>query len=205
MQYGKIVFETLIYKRMFCCSCGTAVLPEANYCHECGSSVINQSAEDIENNLPNIIEGYFNRGYQYTAILGLLEKYHGVKIHIRTLKRKLREYGLRRRESNYDEATVRELITREMQDAGKLGGYRYMWHALRLRHHISVPRRVVATIMKEIDPEGVRERRARRLTRRNFISFGPNFTWHIDGKCCIFLASAIVKHVPICSVKANEN
>ena len=37
--------------------------------------------------------------------------------------------------------------------------------------------------MKEIDPDGVRERRARRLTRRNFISFGPNFTWrHIDGK-----------------------
>jgi hypothetical protein len=205
VQYGKIVFETLIYKRMFCCSCGTAVLPKANYCHECGSSIINQSAEDIENNLPNIIEGYFNRGYQHTAILRLLEKYHGVKIHIRTLKRKLREYGLRRRESNYDEATVRELITREMQDAGKLGGYRYMWHALRLRHHISVPRRVVATIMKEIDPEGVRERRARGLTRRNFISFGPNFTWHIDGKCCVFLASAIVKHVPICSVKANEN
>ena len=36
--------------------------------------------------------------------------------------------------------------------------------------------------MKEIDPDGVRERRARCLTRRNFISFGPNFTWDIDGK-----------------------
>ena len=53
---------------------------------------------------------------------------------------------------------------------------------VRLRHHINIPRQVAATIMKEIDPDGVRERRARRLTRRNFISFGPNFTWHIDGK-----------------------
>ena len=54
-----------------------------------------------------------------------------------------------------------------------------MWHGLRLRHHINIPGQVVATIMtimKEIDPDGVRERRARRLTRRNFISFRPNFT-----------------------------
>jgi hypothetical protein len=43
--------------------------------------IINQSDEDLENN-PNIIEGYFNREYQYTAILGLLEKKYGVKIHI---------------------------------------------------------------------------------------------------------------------------
>ena len=57
-----------------------------------------------------------------------------------------------------------------------------MWYALRLTHHINIPRQVAATIMKEIDPDGVRERRAGRLTRRNFISFGPNFTWHIDGK-----------------------
>ena len=166
----------------YCCSCETAILPEANYCHECGSRIINQRNGDFENNLPNIIGSYFNRGYQYTEIVGLLEKYHGVTITLRTLKRKLREHSLRRRGNNYDEVTVRELITRGMNDAGRLGGYRYMWYALRLRHHINIPRQVAVTIMKEIDPDGVRERRARRLTRRNFISFGPNFTWHIDGK-----------------------
>ena len=118
---------------MFCCYCGTAILPEANYFHECGSRIINQRNGDFENYLPNIIESYFNRGYQYTEIVGLLEKYHGVTgvtITLRTLKRKLREYGLRRRGNNYDEVTVRELITREMQDAGRLGGYRYMWHVM---------------------------------------------------------------------------
>lgn len=167
---------------MFCCSCGTAVLRGANYCPECGLRIADQGNEDIQNNIANVIEDYFNRGFQYTAIIGLLEKYHGVKIHVRTLKRKLREYGLKRREVNYDEAAVRQYIAREIQESGRLGGYRYIWHALRLRYHIFVPRRVVATIMKEIDPEGVRERKARRLTRRNFISFGSNFTWHIDGK-----------------------
>ena len=39
-----------------------------------------------------------------------------------------------------------------------------MRYALRLRRHINIPRQVAATIMKEIDPDGVRERRARRLT-----------------------------------------
>ena len=63
---------------MFCCSCGTAVLPEANHCHKCGTRITNLTDEDLENSLPNIIEGYFNRGYQYTTIVGLLEKYHGV-------------------------------------------------------------------------------------------------------------------------------
>ena len=53
-------------------------------------------------------------------------------------------------------------IEKEMQDAGSLAGYRYIWHALRLR------RLVVSAIMREIDPDGVRERKARRLRRRTY-------------------------------------
>ena len=62
-----------------------------------------------------------------------------------------------------------------------LSGYRSIWHALRLRHHIHVPRNLVATIMKEIDPVGVEERRSRRLKRRTFSSNKANASWHIDG------------------------
>ena len=73
-----------------------------------------------------------------------------------------------------------------MQEAGSLAGYRYISHALRLRHQLNVPRRIVSTIMKEIElgqPDGVKARRARQLTRRNYVSLGLNFTWHIDGTC----------------------
>ena len=35
---------------------------------------------------------------------------------------------------------------------------------------------------KKIDPDGVQDRSARRLTRRNYLSPGPNFCWHVDGK-----------------------
>ena len=121
-----------------------------------------------------IITDYFYRGFQYSAIIGLLEKHQRqrVGIHVRTLKRKLKELGLKRREANYNEQTVRQCIEQEMQEAGCLVGYRYIWHALRLRHHLNVPRRIVSTIMTEIDPDGVRERRARRLTRRNYVFLG---------------------------------
>ena len=81
-----------------------------------------------------------------------------------------------------DNETIRTAIQKDMEGAGKLSGYRSIWHALRLRHHIHVPRNLVAEIMKEIDPVGVEERRARRLKRRTFTSKGANATWHMDGK-----------------------
>ena len=56
-----------------------------------------------------------------------------------------------------------------------------MWHILRLRHHINVPRQLVASIMREVDPEGVQLRKRRRLHRRTYVSPRPNFAWHADG------------------------
>jgi hypothetical protein len=55
-----------------------------------------------------------------------------------------------------------------------------VWHALRLKG-ICVPRRVVAEILREVDPEGAIERRAKRLQRRRYMNPGPNFAWHADG------------------------
>ena len=60
------------------------------------------------------------------------KKIDGVGIHVRTLKRKLKELGLKRRGCNYDEDLLRGLIKLEMQGAGSLAGYRYIWHSLRL-------------------------------------------------------------------------
>ncbi|KAK2568078.1 hypothetical protein P5673_008004, partial [Acropora cervicornis] len=56
----------------------------------------------------------------------------------------------------------------------------YIWHALRLRHYVSVPRSQLASIIKEIDPQGIQERRSRWLKRRAYVSYGPSFCWHLD-------------------------
>ena len=55
-----------------------------------------------------------------------------------------------------------------------------MWHTLRLKG-ICVPRNVVAEILREVDPEGSAEIRAKRLQRRRYVNPGPNFAWHADG------------------------
>ena len=98
------------------------------------------------------------------------------------MKRRLSELDLSRRGQNVDEEATVRLICREIEGAGRLAGYHSIWHALRIRHGVHVPRNLVARIVKEIDPEGVAFRKSRRLTRRRYMSLGPNFCWHIDGK-----------------------
>lgn len=119
-----------------------------------------------------VIEYYFYRGFEYKNIVQFLEKYHNIRLSERTLKRKLKDFGLKRRELVDEdvERRARDVIMEELS-AGpdRLNGYRTMWHILRLRHHISVPRQLVASIMKEVDPEGVQLRKRRRLHRRTYV------------------------------------
>lgn len=128
-----------------------------------------------------IIEYYFHCGYENKIILDFLATHHGINISLSTLKRRLREYGLRRRNLQFDEQMIRNLIERESQGPNELRGYRAVWHSLRIKHHIHVPRRKVERILREINPEASRQRRERRLRRRTYLSFGQNFCWHIDG------------------------
>ena len=83
---------------------------------------------------------------------------------VRTLKRRLRSLGLKRKCNAriINDSEIRSVIREEMRGPGSLSGYRSFWHALRLRHHIHVPRNLVANIMKEIDPFGVEEGKSRR-------------------------------------------
>jgi hypothetical protein len=54
-----------------------------------------------------------------------------------------------------------------------MGGYRSILHTLQLEG-IQVPRDVVEGIVRELDPEGCEERKAKRLKRRRFVS--PDLT-----------------------------
>lgn len=166
---------------MDCPSCGCAREQEETFCDRCLT----------ERQTTSLIINYFNRGYPYPAIVGLLLN-AGVQISVRTLKRRLRSLGLRRKDQVIDEQYLREVIREEMEGAGRLSGYRNVWHALRLRHSINVSRHVVARIIKEIDPEGVESRKARRLHRRRYTSDGPNACWHIDGENSCFILCFIL-------------
>jgi len=169
---------------MFCSHCSAEVFSTAaNFCYSCGNELQRQRNEDKQSGKPlnDLITEMFHRGYPYDVIVSLLEK-QGHKMHVRTLKRKLSDLRLRRKGNNFEESEIELLIRREVEGPGRLAGYRNIWHALRLRHHVHVPRSLVARVMKKIDPDSVQERRARRFTRRNYLSPGPNFCWHMDGK-----------------------
>ena len=75
---------------------------------------------------------------------------------------------------------IRQRISEIVNGPGSCGGYRTIWHTLKLEG-FGVPRRVVAALLKEIDPEGTENRRRHRLKRRQYNNPGPNFAWHIDG------------------------
>ncbi|XP_022805671.1 uncharacterized protein LOC111342816 [Stylophora pistillata] len=117
----------------------------------------------------------------------MLVKQHSIFMNQRTLKRNimLKDYGLKRRETVDEELKerVRDLILQEIcTDPDSLNGYRTMWHVLRLRHRINVPRRLVESLLiREVDPRGVEHRESRCLQRRTYVSPGPNFCWHMDG------------------------
>ena len=53
------------------------------------------------------IEHYFERGFRYDTIVQFLEKYHDIYMNLKTLKRRLREYGLKERNEVHSELEVR--------------------------------------------------------------------------------------------------
>ena len=94
----------------------------------------------------------------------------------RTLRSRLRSYGLKRRQPDYNIDEIRELIQEKLRGPACMGEYRSIWHALRISGY-QVPRRVVEQLMRELDPEGIEIRRSRRLRRRIYRVPGPNHCW----------------------------
>ncbi|XP_022788931.1 uncharacterized protein LOC111328710 [Stylophora pistillata] len=90
----------------------------------------------------------------------------------RSLKRRLKDYEINRRETVDEELKerVRDLILQEIcTGPNSLNVYRTMWHVLRVRHRINVPRRLVESLLREVDPRGVEHRKSRCLQRRTIL------------------------------------
>ena len=165
----------------YCVNCANQLLEAHSFCINCGTPVPFTKLEGNYGDSEELIKMYINCGYTYDVILAFLNKYHGICISMSTLQRRLKSYGLSRSNMSVHQDVVKALIRKELDGAGCLGGYRSVWHSLRLKHGVSISRHKVATFMREIDPDGVEERKRRRLRRREYSSLGPNFVWHVDG------------------------
>lgn len=128
--------------------------------------------DDFERDEPDepdeddLLRYYFYRGFKHLEIIHFLSKYHDITVSHSTLKRRLKSLGLKRRRPEYDIAEVRNAIRKLLDGPDSCRGYRSIWHTLQL-NGLRVPRIVVQQELKELDPEGTRERGAHRLKRRD--------------------------------------
>ena len=166
---------------MFCSSCGHQLNETDVFCPTCGRIVEDEDAFNEENE-QEVIESYFLAGFEYETILSFLSKYHGINYSMSTFKRRLKEYGLKRKNGyEIDDNHIAEIIQEELDGLSCVLGYRSMWHILRIKYGLCVPRDRVQIILKQLDPDGTEERKRHRLKRRTYRSSGPNECWHIDG------------------------
>ena len=159
-----------------CVHCDQQCPGDARFCWTCGHKI---AESDIERH----IKIYFKEGYSYKTILRLLKRFQKVKMSLRTLQTRLRQYRLRRRNNN-SHAQLQRMYTimqRELNGPRRQLGYRMMWQKLKSKHGLDVKRDDVMRVLRILDPAGVIERRTRRLNRRQYFSNGPNECWHIDG------------------------
>ena len=185
----------------FCQGCGTKVFESARYCHNCGAAadlfengipekrrfksvkcilyvcltayfiffVCVLFTVDRER---DIIEQYFHLGYKYDVIGSLMRSRHDLCMDVRTLKRRLAKYKLSRNESWRNEEEVKNIIKEEMRGSGCLAGYRKMWHLLKIKYNVHVPRNMVAKLLHDLDPEASSLRTKKKLRRRHYLSHG---------------------------------
>ena len=75
-----------------------------------------------------MIEYLFYKGYTYEEIVGLLAVDFGIEISLSTLKRKLKNMNLSRKNVNYDINLVRQTIAELLDGPHSRVGYRSIWH-----------------------------------------------------------------------------
>lgn len=127
-----------------------------------------------------LIKRYFRNGYSYSEILIMLSTNNNIRLSLRQLKRILKNLNLSRRKSNTTINSVVQFIARELRHSASCFGYRSMHQKLSM-NGFTVDHETVRLILKSLDPDGVELRANHRLTRRKYVSSGPNHTWHVDG------------------------
>ncbi len=110
----------------------------------------------------DLVKSYFRLGFSNKDILCLLAHQHGVIISKRTLQRLCRKLNLFRRKNQTDMEEIASFVQSEMATSGRLQGYRWL-HLRAIRRAYVVSQETMRMVIKEIDPEGVELRRARRL------------------------------------------
>lgn len=90
-----------------------------------------------------------------------------------------------KRPNRSNESLLEQIVTAILEElensCGSFMGYRQFTRRLRRKYNLQVRRDTVMRSLLIIDPEGVEDRRRRRLKRQRYRTPSPNFIWHVDG------------------------
>ena len=148
---------------MYCHSCGSHQATDTNFCGVCGTRKRHSDVQS-ETNQEELIKSYFLYGFDYQTICMFLEKFHGITISLRTLKRRLAGHRLNKIGSDISDASLQVIIEREVNGPSSLKGYRNIWNKRRLTYGINIPRDKVIEILRNIDSVNSALRIARKLS-----------------------------------------
>ncbi|XP_034540611.1 uncharacterized protein LOC117813717 [Notolabrus celidotus] len=130
-----------------------------------------------------MIQLLFNNGFKQREISSMLASF-GHKISERHLRRVLQLLGLRRRSHQRPITEIQNAVESEIRHCSPEQGIRAMLRRVRdVRGVRPCYRDDVAKVMRDLDASGLQRRSPgkKKIQRRNYISCGPNDTWHIDG------------------------
>ena len=152
---------------MFCYNRGTNLNADHRFCAKCECRKRLTKDRDClkySTNERDILTYYFHDNYTYEVITKFFFKYHVVNMSIRTLKRRLSEYGLKKKDRRLSNDVVSQVIQREIQGPHFMRGYCGILHLLKTSCNISATRDSVMNLLKEIETDGLKMRRARFLS-----------------------------------------
>lgn len=135
--------------------------------------------------LKQALKNYVGKNFKREEIVDFMKRdFPEYPWSVRTLARRLKTFEIGYIDVNVDIEVVKDAVQKELKGPGKNLGYRAMHLKLRAEHHLLVPRRLVADVMYDLDPEGVEERglkRKRKKQKQPYVSHGPGWTYSLDG------------------------
>ena len=148
---------------MYCHSCGSHQVTDTNFYGVCGTRK-RHSGVQSETNQEELIKSYFLYGFDYQTICIFLETFHGIRISLPNLKRRLADHRLNKIGTDIWDASLQVIIESEVNDPSSLKGYLNIWNKLRVTYGIKVPREKVIEILRNIDPVNFELRKVRKLS-----------------------------------------
>ena len=118
-----------------------------------------------------LIRKYFKYGYNDQTICLFLEKFHRIEISLRTLKRRLAQYALKKASTDISDETLCSIIEWEVKGPSSLKGYRNIWNKLRVTYGITVPR---DRVMYLIDPTNSAMRQIKTIGKVSLLTYKHN-------------------------------